>query len=88
MKFDKKLIIINGIMGVGKTATSKELNKKPNNSVRLDDDWCWMMNPFTVNDQNKNMVIKKHNLFIHPMNMLFSTWLYIMKIFLTFYFNH
>ncbi len=60
----KKLIIINGTMGVGKTATSKELNKKLNNSVWLDDDWCWMMNPFTVNDENKNMVIKKHNLFI------------------------
>lgn len=51
-------------MGVGKTATSKELNKKLNNSVWLDGDWCWMMNPFTVNDENKNMVIKKHNLFI------------------------
>ncbi|AJD25562.1 AAA domain protein [Clostridium botulinum] len=59
----KKLIIINGTMRVGKTATSKELNKKLNNSVWLDDDWCWMMNPFTVNDENKNMVIKKHNLF-------------------------
>jgi broad-specificity NMP kinase len=53
----KKLIIINGTMGVGKTATSRELNKKLNNSVWLDGDWCWMMNPFTVNDENKNMVI-------------------------------
>ncbi|AGY78177.1 AAA family ATPase [Clostridium autoethanogenum] len=55
---EKKLIIINGTMGVGKTATSRELNKKLNNSVWLDGDWCWMMNPFTVNDENKNMVIK------------------------------
>ncbi|QAT38921.1 AAA family ATPase [Clostridium sp. JN-9] len=54
----KKLIIINGTMGVGKTATSRELNKKLNNSVWLDGDWCWMMNPFTVNDENKDMVIK------------------------------
>ncbi|MFL0266855.1 AAA family ATPase [Candidatus Clostridium radicumherbarum] len=54
----KKLIIINGTMGVGKTATSKELNKKLNNSVWLDGDWCWMMNPFIVNDENKDMVIK------------------------------
>ncbi|MCY6958326.1 AAA family ATPase [Clostridium brassicae] len=53
----KKLIIINGTMGVGKTATSRELNKKLNNSVWLDGDWCWMMNPFTVNDENKNMVV-------------------------------
>ncbi|WMJ81658.1 AAA family ATPase [Clostridium sp. MB40-C1] len=53
----KKLIIINGTMGVGKTATSRELNKKLNNSVWLDGDWCWMMNPFTVNDENRNMVV-------------------------------
>lgn len=44
-------------MGIGKTATSRELNKRLNNSVWLDGDWCWMMNPFTVNDENKNMVI-------------------------------
>ena len=54
----KKLIIINGTMGVGKTETSRELNKKLNDSVWLDGDWCWMMNPFTVNEENKNMVIK------------------------------
>lgn len=53
----KKLIIINGTMGVGKTATCKELNKKLENSVWLDGDWCWMMNPFKVNDENKKMVI-------------------------------
>lgn len=57
LKLVKKLIIINGTMGVGKTATSRELNKKLNNSVWLDGDWCWMMNPFTVNDENKNMVV-------------------------------
>ncbi|AGK96840.1 AAA family ATPase [Clostridium pasteurianum] len=54
---NKKLIIINGTMGVGKTVTCKELNKKLYNSVWLDGDWCWMMNPFIVNDENKAMVI-------------------------------
>lgn len=54
---NKKLIIINGTMGVGKTATCKELNKKLYNSVWLDGDWCWMMNPFIVNDENKATVI-------------------------------
>ena len=53
----KKLIIVNGTMGVGKTVTCRELNKKLENSVWLDGDWCWMMNPFVVNDENKNMVI-------------------------------
>lgn len=53
----KKLIIVNGTMGVGKTTTCKELNKSLENSVFLDGDWCWMMNPFIVNDENKDMVI-------------------------------
>lgn len=44
-------------MGVGKTATCRELNKNIANSVWLDGDWCWMINPFVVNDENKNMVI-------------------------------
>lgn len=55
---NKKLIIINGTMGIGKSATSKELNKRLNNSVWLDGDWCWMMNPFAVNNENKKMVVK------------------------------
>jgi broad-specificity NMP kinase len=53
----KKLIIINGTMGVGKSAACRELYKSLENSVWLDGDWCWMMNPFIVNDENKNMVI-------------------------------
>lgn len=57
LKHMKKLVIINGTMWVGKTATSKALYKKLENSVWLDGDWCWMMNPFTVNDENKEMVI-------------------------------
>jgi broad-specificity NMP kinase len=51
-----KLVMINGTMGVGKTATCKELYKKLQNSVWLDGDWCWMMNPFIVNEENKQMV--------------------------------
>lgn len=53
---NKKLIIINGTMGIGKSTTCKELNKALDNSVWLDGDWCWMMNPFVVNDENKKMV--------------------------------
>jgi broad-specificity NMP kinase len=56
-KMKKKLIIINGTMGVGKTATCRELNDKLYSSVWLDGDWCWMMNPFVVNEENKRMVI-------------------------------
>jgi len=52
----KKLIILNGTMGVGKSATCKELYKKIEGSVWLDGDWCWMMNPFIVNQENKKVV--------------------------------
>lgn len=52
----KKLIIINGTMGIGKSATCRALNKELDKSVWLDGDWCWMMNPFNVNDENKKMV--------------------------------
>jgi broad-specificity NMP kinase len=52
----KELIIINGTMGIGKSVTCKELNRKLDKSVWLDGDWCWMMNPFIVNDENKQMV--------------------------------
>ncbi|WP_297638428.1 AAA family ATPase [uncultured Clostridium sp.] len=54
---NKKLIIINGVMGVGKTTISKMLYKELENSFWLDGDNCWMMNPFRVNDENKNMVL-------------------------------
>ncbi len=52
----RKLIIINGSPGVGKTSVSQELYKNLNNSVWLDGDWCWMMHPFKVTKGNKRMV--------------------------------
>ena len=48
-------------MGVGKTTTCKELSKKLQNSVWLDGDWCWMINPFVVNEENKRLVINNIN---------------------------
>lgn len=65
----KKFIIVNGTMGVGKTATCKLLYKSLDNSVWLDGDWCWMMNPFVVNEENKEMVQKN----IHFMLRSFLT---------------
>ena len=53
----KNLIFINGTMGVGKTATSRELQKLLPNCIFLDGDWCWDMSPFIVNDETKKMVI-------------------------------
>lgn len=44
----KNLIFINGAMGVGKTATSRELQKLLPNCVFLDGDWCWDMSPLLL----------------------------------------
>ena len=53
----KHLYIINGTMGVGKSTVSQLLLKRLDNCVFLDGDWCWMMNPFTVNDETKHIVL-------------------------------
>lgn len=52
----KKLIFINGPMGVGKTAVCQHLYQQLPNSVWLDGDWCWMMHPWQVTDEDKQMV--------------------------------
>jgi broad-specificity NMP kinase len=44
-------------MGVGKTSVCKELNKRLENSVWLDGDWCMMMNPWNVTEANKKMLV-------------------------------
>ncbi|MBU3127864.1 AAA family ATPase [Clostridium tagluense] len=53
----KKLIIINGTMGVGKSTVCNILLGTLKPSVYLDGDWCWNMNPFVVSEENKKMVI-------------------------------
>lgn len=52
----KRLILVNGTMGAGKTAACTELLNLMDRSVFLDGDWCWMMNPFLVTDETKRMV--------------------------------
>ena len=52
----KKLYLIGGTMGVGKTAVSQQLKKDLPNSVFLDGDWCWDANPFQVTEETKTMV--------------------------------
>lgn len=52
----KRLILINGTMGSGKTATCRELLKILDRCVFLDGDWCWMMDPFVVTEETKRMV--------------------------------
>jgi shikimate kinase len=52
----KKVIVINGPMGVGKSTICKELLNNLIKSVWLDGDWCWMMNPWNISDENIKMV--------------------------------
>ena len=43
-------------MGVGKTATCRELQKILPRNIFLDGDWCWDMHPFVVTGETKAMV--------------------------------
>ena len=53
----KKLILVGGTMGVGKSSVCRALHQRLMPSVWLDGDWCWMMHPFQVSDQTKAMVL-------------------------------
>ena len=53
----KRLILIGGTMGVGKTATGMALARRLPRNVILDGDWCWQMTPFVVTDATRAMVM-------------------------------
>ena len=44
-------------MGAGKTTICRQLQKKLDNNVFLDGDWCWDMRPFTVTEETKAIVL-------------------------------
>lgn len=52
----KRLVIVNGTMGAGKTAVCRELKKLLPPCAFLDGDWCWDMEPFQVTESTKEMV--------------------------------
>lgn len=53
----KRLYLIGGTMGVGKTTVCQQLKSELPNSVFLDGDWCWDADPFQVSDETKAMVM-------------------------------
>lgn len=54
----KKLFLIGGTMGVGKTAVCNELKRLLKNAVFLDGDWCWDADPFQITEETKEMVLQ------------------------------
>ena len=54
----KRLFIIGGTMGIGKSTVSQILKQKLPNSVFLDGDWCWDSSPFQVTAETKEMVLQ------------------------------
>ena len=51
----KKLVIVNGAPGIGKTVICRALQRLLERSVWLDGDWCWMANPWIVTTETKRM---------------------------------
>lgn len=54
----KRLILIGGPMGVGKSCASQALARLLPKNVLLDGDWCWNMRPFVVSDETRRMVME------------------------------
>ena len=53
----KKIYIVGGTLGVGKTTVCQKLKELLPDSVFLDGDWCWDMSPFKVTEETKAMVM-------------------------------
>ena len=53
----KRLIMINGTMGVGKSAVSRCIQRLLPACALLDGDWCWNVHPFFVTEESKRRVI-------------------------------
>ena len=53
----KRLIFVNGTMGVGKSSVSHELKNLLTPCAFLDGDWCWDFAPFTVTEETKALVL-------------------------------
>lgn len=75
----KNLIFVNGIRGAGKTTLCRELKKLLAPSVFLDGDWCWDMEPFSVTDETRRMVMDNIQTLLNrflqcsqPENILFA----------------
>ena len=53
----KRLFLVGGPMGVGKTTAAKQLQALLERCAFLDGDWCWDLHPFCVSEETKAMVM-------------------------------
>ena len=53
----KRLYMLCGAMGVGKSATAHALRDLLPDCAFLDGDWCWDMHPFRVTEATKRVVL-------------------------------
>lgn len=53
----KRLYLVGGAMGVGKTTVCQCLKRQLPRAVFLDGDWCWDADPFVVSDETRAMVL-------------------------------
>lgn len=53
----KRLYVLCGAMGVGKSATGRALRDRLPDCAFLDGDWCWDMHPFRVTEVTKRVVL-------------------------------
>ncbi|MCC8151727.1 MAG: AAA family ATPase, partial [Lachnospiraceae bacterium] len=51
----KKIYLVGGTMGVGKTAVCQKLKKELADCGFLEGDWCWDADPFPVNEASKGL---------------------------------
>ncbi len=71
------LAIINGPMGVGKTTVCRELLRSMDRCVWLDGDWCWMQNPWIVNDETTR-IAEDNMLYVLRNHVGSTTWKYVL----------
>ena len=53
----RTLALVNGPMGVGKSAVCRALLERLQPGAYLDGDWCWMTRPFRVTEESRAMVL-------------------------------
>ena len=53
----KRLILVGGPMGVGKSAVCHALMERLSRCLYLDGDWCWNMRPFSVTEETRALVL-------------------------------